>query len=170
MWVEIPLVFLLVTWLKVKPCLPVQGQSPVNLGKSILSRSVDTGNDLFTQTELSSSEVTGRIAWERPLSSPQQRLKCISSGHTQYFTDKHTLVTVPVHQKCVARKRLKFMKMTLGCHYLVHSFNTLHYLLLPTLSWDKCVLCLLLYCCNAHLLWFKMLPSSMLNGVLGWWR
>lgn len=31
------------------------GQSPAKLGKSILSQSVDTGNDLFAPTELSSS-------------------------------------------------------------------------------------------------------------------
>lgn len=41
------------------------GQSSANLEKSILSQSVDIGNDLFTQTELSSSEVTWRVALER---------------------------------------------------------------------------------------------------------
>ena len=41
------------------------GQSSANLEKSILSQSVDIGNDLFTQTELSFSEVTWRIALER---------------------------------------------------------------------------------------------------------
>lgn len=37
------------------------GQSSANLGKSVLSRSVDTGNDIFTQTELYSSEITWRM-------------------------------------------------------------------------------------------------------------
>lgn len=49
-------------------------QSSANLGKSILSQSVDIGNDLFTQIELSSSEVTWRIALERTLLSLLQRL------------------------------------------------------------------------------------------------
>lgn len=69
------------------------GQSSANLGKSILSQSVDIGNDLFTQTELSSSEVTWTIALGRQntaLSTAE-----ISSGHTQYLTEKHTLVSAP---------------------------------------------------------------------------
>lgn len=41
------------------------GQSSANLGKSILSRSVDIGNDLFTQAQLSTSGVTWRIASKR---------------------------------------------------------------------------------------------------------
>lgn len=56
-------------------------QSSANLGKSILSQSVDIGNDLFTQTELSSSEVTWRMALEGQntgLSTAE-----ISSGHSQ---------------------------------------------------------------------------------------
>lgn len=66
-------------------------QSSANLGKSILSQSVDIGNDLFTQTELSSSEVTWRMALERQntaLSTAE-----ISSGHSQYLTDKHSLAS-----------------------------------------------------------------------------
>lgn len=41
------------------------GQSSAKLRKSILSWSVDIGNDIFTQTELSSSEGTWRMALER---------------------------------------------------------------------------------------------------------
>lgn len=67
------------------------GQSSANLGKSILSQSVDIGNDLFTQTELPSSEETWRIALERhnaALSTAE-----LSSGLTQYLAEKHTLVS-----------------------------------------------------------------------------
>lgn len=67
------------------------GQSSANLGKSILSQSVDIGNDLFTQTELSYSEVAWRITLERQNTalSPAE----ISFGHTQCLTEKHTLVS-----------------------------------------------------------------------------
>lgn len=62
--------------------------SSANLGKSILSQSVDIGNDLFPQTELSSSEVTWRIASERQ--NIAFHTVEISSGHSQYLTEKHT--------------------------------------------------------------------------------
>lgn len=41
------------------------GQSSAKLRKSVLSWSVDIGNDIFTQTELSSSEGAWRVALER---------------------------------------------------------------------------------------------------------
>lgn len=65
MWVEIALGFSTAHLAKGEALPASVGQSSANLGKSILSWSVDIGNDLFTHTELSSLEVTWRIALER---------------------------------------------------------------------------------------------------------
>lgn len=66
-------------------------QSSANLGKSILSQSDDIGNALFIQAELSSSEVIWRMALERQ--NTARSTAEISSGHSQYLTEKHTLVS-----------------------------------------------------------------------------
>lgn len=63
-------------------------QSSANLGKSILSQSVDIGNDLFTQTELSSSEIT----WRDSIRKTGHCSLCCS-GHSQYLTEEHALVS-----------------------------------------------------------------------------